>query len=75
LIQGLRHLLQRLVTVLAVGNQLGNHRIVINGNFGAFLNTRVDANALHFGFDVAIQTTDRRKETPVWEKKKEREWK
>src|SRR5439155_18539237 len=50
------------IAVGAMGDQLGDHRIVIKGDFSAFEHPAIDPDTLVFGWAIANEAPDRRQE-------------
>ena len=47
-IEGVAHVRDGIVAVIAVRNQLGDHRVVMDGYFAAFIDPAVDTDMLVF---------------------------
>ena len=56
--------LDRRVTVFAVSDQLGDHRVVIEADLGALEHTGINPDALALRRAIAHQPPDRRQEIP-----------
>ena len=51
--------IHRSLAILAPGNKLADHRVVVLGNFAAFLDTGVDAHVrVVFGLDILCEEAD-----------------
>ena len=64
-VEGLAHAADRLRPARAGGDQLGDHRVVENGNVGAFIDAGIDADLLPVRRTVADQAAGRGQEAAL----------
>ena len=58
-IQRIDHAINRLATVIAIGNQLGDHRVVVHRDFTALIDTAIHTHALTLRLSVPREPANR----------------